>query len=198
MAKTLKQILEEEEAAKKTLPMLSFKEGDAGSTLTPGLGTASGVAPRTFEVIQREKLRAAGENLLGAQQRAMTSAQRQAGDLALEALRGTPSGTGIRTAAHRRASQELLDQFAKAEVDTAQTAYGITQDIAAAGNIESDRMLKLTTYEKMIQTAWDEGKSMERIAQMLEAWMKLESDPWVRDWLTQRAMDYPGFEPMPS
>ena len=154
---------------------------------------SAGVAPRTFEVIQRGLLRKERDELLDSYDTAAVAARRQAAELARQSLEGTPSGSGVRTAQSRRMAQELAPQFQQIETSKAEKAYDTRGDIMAAGDTTSDRMVKLTTYQQLIQKAWDDGKGEERIAQMIKQWIDIEPDLWMKQELAGLGEGLPGF-----
>jgi hypothetical protein len=192
MAHTLTHKLEEEET-KTELPMFKFKEN-----LTPSLEQSSGIAPRTFEVIQRGLLKKERDELLGSYDEAAIAARRSAAELAREGVRDVPTGSGIRAGAARRMAQEMGPILTDIQTKKTEKAYETRPDIMAAGHISSDQMLKMTTYEQLIQKAWNEGKDMARIAQMIRAWQEIEEDQHMVLWLEDRGMGYPGFGESPS
>ena len=204
MGHNLKHQLEEEDAASPSgpvtgaIPKKTASTAGAGPSLTPGLQQASGIAPRTFEVIQRGLLKKERDELLGSYDEAAIGARRSAAELAREGVRGVPTGSGVRAAAARRMAQEMAPTLTDIQTKKTEKAYETRPDIMAAGHISSDQMLKMTTYEQLIQKAWDEGKDLARIAQMIRAWQKVEEDSKMVLWLEDRGMGYPGFGPSPG
>lgn len=189
---------DEQDLSTSLQPNPAFAAAAAGEGFIPNLSQASGIAPRTFEVIQRELLKKERDELLGTYDKAAIGARRSAAELSREGVRGVPTGSGVRAAAARRMAQEMGPILTGIETKKAEKAYETRPDIMAGGDISSDRMLKMTTYEQLIQQAWDDGKDMGRIGQMIRTWIKLEPDPEMKLWLLDRGMGYPGFGPSPG
>jgi hypothetical protein len=189
---------DEQDFSTSLQPNPAFAAAAAGEGFNPALQQSSGIAPRTFEVIQRGLLKKERDELLGTYDKAAIGARRSAAELSREGVRGVPTGSGVRAAAARRMAQEMGPILTGIETKKAEKAYETRPDIMAGGDISSDRMLKMTTYEQLIQTAWDDGKDKGRIAQMIRTWIELEEDPVIVAWLHDRGMGYPGFGPSPG
>ena len=167
--------------------------------LTPTLQQAkSGDAPRTFQVMQREAFEAGAQDVLEGYDAAAAAARRQAAESAREGVRGTPVGSGVRTASARRAAQEMLAPLEDIEARKGERGLELVAQRGEMGNITDDRMLKMKSYEDLIQAAYDEGKDSNRIAQMIDSYIKLEPDPWMVNWLEGRRMGYPGSASLPG
>ena len=149
-------------------------------------------APRTFEVMQRQDFDDASQRLLLGFDEAEAVTKSLAAEGMLEATRGMESGTGARLGAYRRAAQEMLPQFAQQNMMRGQTELDLIAQRGQMGDLSSDRMLKMTTYEDLIQKMWDEGKDAERIGDMLMAYYNNEPDPVIQQYLLDRSRGYGG------
>lgn len=149
-------------------------------------------APRTFEVMQRQQFEQAGRDLMQGLERAEQDVRRGAAEGMIEAVRGQETGGGTRVASYRRAAQEMLPQFTQQQLLKGQTELDLIAQRGEMGDISSDRMLKMTTYEDLIQKMWDEGKDAQRIGDTLMAYYNNEPDPVIQQYLLDRARGYGG------
>ncbi len=141
------------------------------------------MAPRTFEVIQREKQKAAGDRLLKAFDKDLFKDMRLRGEAARYAVQGTPLG-GARTAAARRAAAEA--GMATSNVDRAQAELALLGEERALGDLESDRMMKLEKLEGWIASLKEAGYGGERLHNLIRAAAAQQTDPDIKLYLEQR------------
>ena len=142
-----------------------------------------GMAPRTFEVIQREKQKAAGDRLLGAYDKDMAKDMRLRGEAARYAIQGSPLG-GARTAAARRAAAEA--GMVTSNVDRAQAELALLGEERALGSLESDRMMKIEKLENWIASLKEAGYGGPQLYQIIAAAAAQQTDPDVKMYLEQR------------
>ncbi len=143
-----------------------------------------GMAPRTFEVIQREKQRGAGERLLGAFDKDAMKKRSLTAEAMRMGIEGSPAG-GARTAAARRAAAEA-GLASTANVDRAQAELGLLETERGLGDLESDRMKKLEKAEAMIMSWKEAGYGGEQLEQLILWAAAQQTDPDVRLYLEQR------------
>jgi len=96
--------------------------------------TNKGLAPRTFEVIERERARTAGQELLGAFDEAQRVQRRTAAEAMRQGIRGAPAGTGVRTAQARQATQEAAAPQAKLLLQRAQAKRELGEERRSLGD----------------------------------------------------------------
>jgi hypothetical protein len=149
-------------------------------------------APRTAQVMGREKIRSSQQGVLDAAAESQIRTRGMAAEGMRTAVRGMESGTGARVAAQRRAAQELADQQATQDVGVANLALDFAREDVELGDIQSDRMLKTNTYGDLIQKLYDEGKDASKIGDQIQFWIDNEPDPVVVAWLKQRGVGYTG------
>ena len=165
-------------------------QGMKHSPVTPYTGPVTqgvpdpGMAPRTFEVIQREKQLGAGERLLGA----FDEDERKRRRLTAEAMRmgieGSPAG-GVRTAAARRAAAEA-GLASTANVDRAQAELGLLGTERELGDLESERMRKLEKAEAMIMSWKEAGYGGKKLEELILWAAAQQTDPDMKLYLEQR------------
>ena len=144
-----------------------------------------GMAPRTFEVIQREKQKAAGDRLLGAYDTVDTRRRKLAAESMREGVRGTPLG-GARTAAARRAAAEAAALGADTPIQKAQSELGLLEVDRSLGNLESDRLLKMMKMEEWIMGLKEAGYGGWQLEQIISAAAAQQTDPDMQLYLESR------------
>ena len=144
-----------------------------------------GMAPRTFEVIQREKQRGAGERLLSAFDKDAMRRRRLTAEAMRMGIEGSPAG-GARTAAARRAAAEA-GLASTTAVDRAQAELGLLEKERELGDLESERMRKLEKAEAMIASWKEAGYGGEKLEEIILFMASQQTDPDMKLYLEQRA-----------
>ena len=142
-----------------------------------------GMAPRTFEVIQREKQKAAGDRLLGAYDKDKGLLLKERGIAARDAMQGSPLG-GARAASTRRTAAEAA--MATPHVDRAQAELALLGEERGLGDLESDRMMKIEKLEGWIASLKEAGYGGYRLDQIIRAAAAQQTDPDIKLYLEQR------------
>tara|TARA_R100000655_G_scaffold102551_1_gene148433 strand:+ start:2163 stop:2756 length:594 start_codon:yes stop_codon:yes gene_type:complete len=147
-------------------------------------------APRTFEVMQRQDFDDASQRLLQGFDEAEAVTRSLAAEGMIEATRGMESGAGTRLGAHRRASKELLDQFAQQNLAKGQTELGLIAQRGEMGDLSSDRMLKIETYDDLIKKMVDNGFDDVKVGRRINRYIQNEKDQFMVDHLMERGANY--------
>ena len=144
-----------------------------------------GMAPRTFEVIQREKQRGAGERLLGAFDKDAMKKRSLTAEAMRMGIEGSPAG-GARTAAARRAAAEA-GLSSETPIQRAQAELGLLETERSLGNLESDRLMKIMKAEEWIMGLKEAGYGGLQLEQIIKAFAAQQTDPDVQAYLANRA-----------
>lgn len=177
-----------QQAARKAAAKWFGYEGDSGSSgaAPPAQGppaqgpppaTAAG-SPRTFEIIQREKARTAGTGLLRAFDEAQRQRERTASIGFHEGVRGTPTGSGLRSAAARHLSREAAAPQADLILQQAMAAKTLADEERALGSERDDILLGMKAID-------------DHIAWMMEA----DFTPHARKAALRARLEVPGLHP---
>ena len=179
--------------------------GVTGPTAAPGTGEASKkstrwiakTSPLTQEVQNREEQRAAYEALVGAaesdlarresiMQEAETAGRRQAAEAMLQGTRGMEAG-GARAAMGRQAAADTLMQQQQmaatraAETpafDIAQLKADVTAQIQALGDLGTDRIAKMASYQQLLEP-YAPGEARDAALESLITEAIRQGDYWV-------------------
>jgi hypothetical protein len=149
-----------------------------------------GNAPRTTQVIGREKIKASQQGVLDAAEESQMVTRRLAAEGMREATRGMETGTGARVAQQRRAAQELADQQILQDVGIAEKDLEFQRELLTLGSLEDDRMLKIETYDDLIQKMFDNGFDDVKIGRRINRYIQNEKDQFMVDHLMERGANY--------
>lgn len=160
-----------------------------------GMKTNKGQAPRTFEILERERAHTAGEGLLGAFDEAQMVQRRTAAEAMREGIRGAPAGTGVRTAAARRAGQEAGTPQAQMILQKAQATRELGEERRSLGTERDDIMLGIKAIDDQIGWMTEAGWNADAKKRALLARANTPGlHPDVRLYILQRL----GLAPMPT
>tara|TARA_R110000824_G_scaffold67779_11_gene175447 strand:+ start:3474 stop:4055 length:582 start_codon:yes stop_codon:yes gene_type:complete len=149
-----------------------------------------GKAPRTTQVIGREKIKASQQGVLDAAEESQIVTRRLAAEGMRDAVRGMETGTGARVAQQRRAAQELADQQILQDVGIAEKDLEFQRELLTLGSLEDDRMLKIETYDDLIQKMRDNGFDDFKIGRRINRYIQNEKDQFMVDHLMERGANY--------
>ena len=150
-----------------------------------GAPATAELAPRTFEVMQRQKQQASGQRLLGAYDEVDLRKRKLAAEAMREGIVGTPAG-GARTAAARRAAAEA-GLSSETPIQRAQAELGLLETERSLGNLESDRLMKIMKAEEWIMGLKEAGYGGLQLEQIIKAFAAQQTDPDVQAYLANRA-----------
>ena len=180
--------------AAEPAPVRTQGTGETSKKATPWIAKTS---PLTQEVQNREEQRAAYEALYGAAesdmqrresilQDAETAGRRQAAEGLIQGTRGMEAG-GARAAMGRQAAADTLmqqQQMAATRagetpaLDLAQIDLDITQQIQALGDLGTDRVAKMASYQMLLEP-YAPGEARDAALESLITEAIRQGDYWV-------------------